>query len=199
MDGKLVITVSRQYGAGGRSVARGLSEHFGIPFYDNDFVKKTAEESGYSVEEVQAEGESISRGAIILNKVLNNASSYTSSHDAIFLAEKKVIIELAQQPCIIVGRSANLVLEEAGIDSVDIYLYADAEHRLKRAAELQENEGMELKKYVEKRDHMREMYCRNYLGKDMKDSTNYDICVNTGLFSMEQTIKSLIELIEARK
>ena len=135
-----VITIGRQYGAGGRSVAKALSEKLGIPYYDKDFVKLTAQKSGFSEEDVLREGEDISYVSKLVNSILNNSASYTSSHDAIFDAQVKTLLEFAEQPCIIVGRCANVILDAANIPSFNIFLYADMEHKMKRAAELAENE-----------------------------------------------------------
>ena len=101
-----VIAINREYGAGGRALASILSEKLGIPYYDRDFVQKTIEESGYEKEDVEREGEEMSKSARVFNNILNSAVSYKSSHDEIYKAEKKVILELAKSPCIMVGRSA---------------------------------------------------------------------------------------------
>ena len=118
-----VITISREYGALGRTLAAELSERLGIPYYDKDFVKKAADESGYAEEEVKTEGEELKPSSRMLNSILNSAVSYSSSHDAIFKAQKKVVLELAKDPCIIVGRCADHILREAGADVFCIYLY----------------------------------------------------------------------------
>ena len=130
-----VITISREYAAYGRTIAKGLSERLGIPFYDKDFVKETAKISGYSEEEVNEEGETISPAGSIMNSILNNAAPYTSSHDSIFNAEKELILKLSEKPCIIVGRCADQVLRQAGIDCFSIFLYADLDFRIKRSKE----------------------------------------------------------------
>ena len=102
-----VITISREYGALGRTLADKLSERLGIPYYDRDFVNKTAEQSGYDVEEVKRDSEELKPSSKVLNSILNSAVSYSSSHDAIFKAQKEVVLELAKSPCIIVGRCAD--------------------------------------------------------------------------------------------
>ena len=132
----VIITINREYGAGGRSLAEILSKSLGIPYYDKDFVEKTAEESGYDKEDVEREGEEMSRSSMVLNNILNSAVSYNSSHDGIFKAEKKVILELAEKPCILIGRCANRILDEAGIDNVSVYLHGPFDLRMKRVAEM---------------------------------------------------------------
>ena len=191
-----VITISRQYGAGGRTVAKSLSEKLGIPFYDNDFVKLTAKESGFSENDILREGEDISYVSRFVNSILNNSSSYTSSHDAIFDAQVRTILELAKEPCIIVGRCSNIILSAAKIRSFDIFLYADMEHRYKRAEELHENGSMDLKKFIEKRDKQRDIYYKTYTGHTPGMFQDYDICLNTGAIGMDNCVDILVNILK---
>lgn len=191
------ITISREYGAGGRSIAKGVSERLGIPFYDRDFVKKTAAKSGYSVEDIEKEGENMSHAGRLMNDFLNNAVSYTSSHDGIYQAQKATILELANEDCIIIGRCSNIILREAGIPSFDVFLHADLLHRMKRAAELNENTDptLDLKKYVERRDDLRETYYKSYTGHVMGDYHDYDISLDTGNLGYDTCVDLLSDLI----
>ncbi len=183
-----VITISREYAAGGRSVARRLSEALDLPWYDKDFVKETVLRSGFSEEDILKEGEEMSHGQEILDAILNSMVSYTSSGDAIFQAQKEEILTLAQKPCIIVGRCANIILEQAGIPSFDIFLYADMEHRKARAAELNENGKMDLEKYIRNRDELRSIYHKHHTKIEIGDYHNYDLMLNTGLLGYDKCV-----------
>lgn len=191
-----VITINREYGAGGRTLAQLLSERLQIPYYDGDFVKKTVKESGFDKEDVEREGEEMSRPSQMLNSFLNSAVSYSSSTDAIFKAEKKVIMELAEESCIIVGRCADRILCEAGIDTVSIYLHAPLEYRLKRARELAENKDTKLEKYVEQHDRKRRTFYKEYTGCEMTDASNYTFCFDTSKVSIPVCADTVIDLIE---
>lgn len=191
-----VITINREYGAGGRTIAKGLAKKFDIPWYDRDFVLKTAKESGYSIEDIDKEGERLSSGSRFLNTVLNNSAAYASSHDGIYEAQKHVILDLSKQPCIIVGRCANFILREANIPAFSVFLYADLELRIKRAGELAENGSMELRRFVEKVDTQRDNYCRNYTHHSMGDYHLYDLCLNSGLMSMDDNVELIASMIE---
>ena len=109
-----VITISREFGAGGRSIARRLSEELGIPYYDKDIVARAAEKSGYTKEEIEREGEDISRASHMLGGFLSfgAAAGYNNQYDEIFCAQAKAILEFAQSPCILVGRCADSILRE---------------------------------------------------------------------------------------
>ncbi len=183
-----VITISREYAAGGRSVARRLAETLDIPWYDKDFVRKTVSDSGFSEEDILKEGEELSLGQELLDSILNSIVSYTSSGDAIFQAQKAEILTLAKEPCIIVGRCANIILREAGIPSFDVFLYADMESRVKRAAELNENGKMDLEKYIRNRDELRGNYHKHYTKFELGDYHNYDLLLNTGLLGYEKCV-----------
>ena len=125
-----VITINRLYAAYGTTVAKILSDRLGIPYYDKDFIKKTVAESEYETSEVEDNGEEISTGNKFLNILLNNTvGSYPDMIRDLFLIQRKVILELAQTDCIIIGRCANHILREEGIPTFDIFLYGDIEHR----------------------------------------------------------------------
>ncbi len=191
-----VITISREYAAGGRTVAAALSQRLGIPYYDKDFVKETAARSGYSVEDINREGEDMSVSSKLMNSFLNNALSYQSSFDGINHAQREVILQLSKSPCIIVGRCADHVLTEAGVPAFKVFLFADAEHKLKRAAELEHNDNVaELKKIMEKKDANRETYYRQYTGKDIGSYKNYNICLDTGMIGMDKCIDIIVDLV----
>ncbi|MCR4908657.1 MAG: cytidylate kinase-like family protein [Lachnospiraceae bacterium] len=199
-DKKLpVIAINRECGAGGRTLAVILSERLGIPYYDRDFVSKTAEESGYEETEVEAEGEEMSASSKAFNNFLNSVVSYSSSHDAIFKAEKKVILKLAENPCIMVGRCADRILAEAGIDVVSIYLHAPLEMRIKRAEELKESDGEKAEKFVEKRDSQRRIFYKQYTGSEIFDASNYTFTFDVGRIGIEQCAEIVLNMLENNK
>jgi cytidylate kinase len=194
-----IITISRQYGAGGRTVAKGLSEKLGLPWYDRDFVAKTAETSGYSVDEVNRAGEEISHAGSVMNSLLNNVASYISSYDAIHTAEKRVLLELSKKPCIIVGRCANILLRREGIPTFDIFLMADETFRLNRTMELSEYGKLEPKRYMAERDHLRETYYRHYTGHELGDYRDFDLIVNTAKVAPEICVELIASALANAK
>ena len=192
-----IITISREYGARGRSVARALSKELGIEFYDRDFVTLTAKASGFSEEDIRREGEDLSGRARLSNQFLslNTTGAFTNSYDAIFQAQREVILNLAKSPCIIVGRCANYILREEGVGSFDVFLYADRAFRLKRTLELNEYEKMNPEKYLERRDHWRSTYYKAYTGHEFGYYKDYHICVDVGTFGLEGTVAFLTEAL----
>ncbi len=192
-----IITISREYGAGGRTIAKGLSEKLGIPWYDRDFVKYTAEVSGYSEEDIFEEGEELTERTKFLDSILNNMSAYTSSHDAIFQAQKEAILELAKQPCILVGRCSNKILQDAGIASFDIFLHADKKVRIQRCVEKAQDKVKNIEKYVERKDELRRSYYKKYTGNEISEAQDYTVCIDTGMIDYDTCIEVLAAMINA--
>ncbi len=192
----VVITINRQFCSGGRSLASILSERLSIPYYDRDFVKKTVEESGIDEADVEREGEELSKSSKVLDSLLKGTVPYSSSHDRIFDAEKKVILELAKKPCIIIGRCADYVLKEAGVDILSIYLHASAEKRIERATELYTDEETDLAKYVETRDRQRRAFYKQYTGSEIFDAERYTITFDTGRLSFSECADAVICLLQ---
>ncbi len=175
-----VITISRQYGAGGTSIAKSLSELLDIPWYDKDFMLKTAERSGYTLEEIKASGENVSPWGRLITNLLNPVI-YESSSDAIQRVQEEVILELSKSPCIIVGRCANVVLKRAQVPCLSVFLHADIEKRMERAAQLKENGDLDLKAFVNRIDTHREKYYKTYTGLEQGDYRENDLCIDTGI------------------
>jgi len=194
-----VITIEREYAAGGRSVAKLLAEALEIPWYDYDFILQTAIDSGLSVEDIMKDGESFSKSEQFWDMLLGTSELYTSMHDKVFYAQRDVIIKLAQKPCIIVGRAADAICKEAAIRSFNVFLYTDDKHKVQRGEELEEySEGTSIEKYIVKRDEARANFYKTYTGKEFADPHNYDICLNTAM-GFETCAKILVSCLRSNK
>ncbi|MDO4804733.1 MAG: cytidylate kinase-like family protein [Lachnospiraceae bacterium] len=193
-----VITINRLYAAYGTTIAEILSDRLGIPYYDKDFVRKTAAESDYELEEVEFRGEEISSRSKLINMILNTTvGTYPDMVRDLYVIQRKVIIELAQNECILLGRCANHILREIGVPTFDIFLYADIEHRRMHAAELEETQDKkDLDKYIAQRDTFRNNYYRTFVGTDIDDCRNYHICLDTGRITPNQCADIIIGLLE---
>lgn len=171
-----VITIQREYAAGGRTVARLLSEKLNIPWYDKDFIKETAKRCALSEDAIEKNSEEMNSSMRIIDTLIDS-----SNYDKVFYAQRECIIKLAKKPCIIVGRAAGAILDEVGIPSLHVYLYSDDAHKIEHAKELNEYGKMDVLKYIQKRDKARCNFYKTYTGKDLADKHNYDICLNTAL------------------
>lgn len=189
-----VITITREYCAYGRTVAAALAQRLGIDYYDKDIVNKTIIEGNLFEGEAAEKKESRTNIEKFLEDMLGSVAEYSSSFENIFETQKGVILDMAKEPCILVGRCANSILREAGIESFDIFLYADMEHRMARCAELNPDMDREqMEQRIRRVDEDRQIFYKSFGRIDMNDKHNYDLCINVGRLGIEKTA----EIIEA--
>ncbi len=124
-------------------------------------------------------------------------SAYTSSHDAIFQAQKEAILEIAQKPCILVGRCSNKILREAGIPSFDIFLHADKKIRIQRCIDKAQDSVKNMEKYVDKKDELRRNYYKKYTNDNISQAQDYTVCMDTGVIDYDTCIEVLAAMIKA--
>lgn len=113
---KKIITISREYGAGGHSIGKQVAQQLGIPFYDKDILRESVKASGFDTELVETEEEDSSRADSFFRSLCSISSAYyRDSQEAIHDVQKAVILRFAQEgPCVILGRCADEFLREAG-------------------------------------------------------------------------------------
>ncbi|MCQ2500991.1 MAG: cytidylate kinase-like family protein [Lachnospiraceae bacterium] len=190
---KRIIAISRQYGAGGHSLAALLSEKLGIEYYDQDLIKEIAEKSGYSMETVEDQGEQMETGSAFLNVFRSNRFE-TNKQEQIWDATKTVIRHLAdKESCIILGRCANYVLRNRE-DVISVYLHADPETCAER---LYAKTGTKPSEAEMKRvDKRRAAFYQYYTDWEWNDVNGYTISLDTGKISIERCADIIMELFK---
>ena len=200
MNQNKISTISRQYGSGGRIVAKKLADALGIPFYDNELITMAAEKTGLSVECFK-DAEKTSIGNLFFS-----LTSLTPSIDAvglplnekIFLVQSQVIKEVAAEgPCVIVGRSANYVLQD-NPNVINVFLQGDLEDRVKRAIDTygQDAEGAEA--LVVKTDKRRANYYNYFTGGKWGKAENYDLILNTSRMDLDKIVEVIKTYVSLR-
>lgn len=189
-----VITISREYGAGGHSIGRRVAKELGIPFYDKDIMKETAKASGYDIDMIRAEDEDVSTANVIL-KTLCSSVHFNDPQEAIYEIQKAVVQKFALEgPCVILGRCADVALKEAGIESLDVFIHADDVHRAARVAEITgEKDPGEIKKLMQKKDKSRHNFYTHYAAKHWGDSRNYNLSLDSGMLGYDLCVKLIVE------
>ncbi|MBQ3104408.1 MAG: cytidylate kinase-like family protein [Lachnospiraceae bacterium] len=194
-----VITISREYGAGGHSIGCQVAERLGIPFYDKDIVRETAKASGFDTELIENEEEDVRKRDTILKTICAVSSNYyRDTQDAIHDVQKAVIQRLALQgPCVILGRCADEYLREAGIDSLNVFIHADDVHRAVRVSELiGSKNATEIQKLMAKKDNSRHTYYKHYTGKEWGDGRNYHMTLDSGKLGYELCVRLIVEAVQ---
>lgn len=184
-----VITISRQFGSGGRQIGAELARRLGIPFYDKALFTEAAKRSGIHQDHFeQAEQQ---RGRLFAYLFQNNSagSFELSLDDRIFLAQAKTIQELAQQgPCILVGRGANRILEKRE-DVLNIFLYAPRDIRLRRITEVYGIPPDQAEKALRDTDRDRAAYLKAYTSQNFGQAENYHLCLDSGTLGIDNTVQ----------
>ena len=187
-----IITLSREYGAGGHSVGQRVAAELGIEFYDRDIIRNSAEELGIDPALLEAEEEAISRTEAFIRSI--NPISYDQK-DAIYGAESSVILKLAARgPCLILGRCADAVLRDAGVPSLDVFLFADEAHRMRRVGELigSTDQGT-VRRALRRTDQARHAYYTHYTGKPWGDHRNYHLSLDSGALGYDTCVRLIVE------
>lgn len=195
-----IITIGREYGAGGHTIGQRVAQELGIPFYDRDIIRETAKASGFEIELVENEGEDISLRDSILKNICDVSSLYYhDTQSAIHDVQQAIILRFAQQgPCVLLGRCADEVLRAAGIDSVNVFIHADEVHRAVRVGEMMNSvNATKIQKAMAKKDASRHNYYTRYTGKKWGDSRNYHLTLDSGALGTELCVKLICEAARA--
>lgn len=193
---KRIVTISREFGSGGRSIGRLVAEKLGYRFYDRELVNKVAERSGFSPEFIEESGEYASARSSLLF-ALATAGQYSadglSMHDRLYIEQTKIVEEIAGEgECVIVGRCADFILREWK-NCLHVFIHADMESRIKRIVERYgESEQLPEKRLAEK-DQKRKVYYKNYTGRRWGQAQNYDICLNSGVLGTEACAELIVQ------
>ncbi|MBR1558885.1 MAG: cytidylate kinase-like family protein [Clostridia bacterium] len=188
-----VITISREFGAGGHSIGKRVAEALGIEIYDKDIIRNTVRDSGLDAGVVEREEEEISRADAIWRWI--TPAAYVDRREAIHEIERKVILMLASKgPCVILGRCADAILEEADIEAINVFIYADDIHRAVRVSELigSKNPG-DIQKAIKRTDSARHNYYQQFTGKHWGMAKNYTLSLDSGLLGYDTCVKLICD------
>ena len=193
----MIITISREYGAGGHTIGKAVARELGIEIYDRDIIKAAVSESGLDMAEVEKAEEEITRSGMFWRMI--SPAAYVDQPYYIHSIEQRIILEFAMKgPCVILGRCADDTLEKAGIPSLNVFLHASDIHRAVRVGELIDSKDpTEIQKKMKRTDTARRVYYEQFTGKQWGDSHNYTLCLDTGVLGYDTCIKMICEAARA--
>ena len=186
---KYVITISRQFGALGRTIAQQMSKELGIEFFDRDIVELTAKRMGLPISEISKEEER--HGGFFAERRYPLGMGPVSMQEELFQIQSNIIKDIAaMESCIIVGRCGDYCLRH--VDRVlDVYVYDKNEKRLENCKSILGMDEKTARSMIQDVDKARENYRRKYC-KDMAGVfDNRDICIDSGKFGAEATAEIL--------
>lgn len=182
-----IITIGREYGSGGRDIARKLAETYNIPFYDKELLARAAKDSGICEELFQSHDERPTNSFLYSLVMDTYSMGYTGNTYAempinhkVFLAQFDAIKKIAKEgPCVIVGRCADYALENFP-NMVSIFIHADMEARARRIARRYDLTAAKAKEMITKTDKRRASYYNYYSNKKWGYADSYELCVDSG-------------------
>ena len=186
---KKIITISREFGSGGRSIGRKVAEELGIPFYDKELVEQIAVESGFAPKFVEEHGEHSPSSSFFsyafAPQGVPGIMNGLSTADFLWNIQCSVILQLADKgPCVIVGRNADYILKDRQ-DALHVYVFADAPYRAERIVRLYGESEKTPEQRLNEKDKRRRVNYQHYTGRTWGQAQNYDLCLDTGVLGEE--------------
>ena len=186
-----VVTISREFGSGGRTIGRKLAEELGIPCYDAELIQQLARESGFSESYIRDAGEYAPGGYLSL---LSNRAFAPTNEDVLWELQYQVITELAEKgPCVIVGRCADYILRDTA-DCLKVFVHADMTFRAKRIVEVYGEREQTPEQRLKDKDKRRAAYHRFYTNMKWGHAQNYHICLDSGKLGIDTCVAILKQL-----
>lgn len=200
---KKLVTISRQYGSGGRIIGKILAEKLGVPFYDKEIIDLAVEESGFSREMIEsAELKAKSSFAYNLAAALNFSEGISSSplsvNEKLFLAQFQVVSEIGKTgEGVIVGRCADYVLKDLP-NVTNVFIHAEMEDRIKRATEVYGDDEKKITEIIGTYDKARANYYNYHTCQKWGDFNNYNLALNSSYITEEEAAMMIKEYVERR-
>lgn len=181
-----VITISREFGSGGRTIGKRVAEELGIPCYDHELLEKIAEESGFNENYIKDAGEYAPGG--FLTSVFSHGSAGPNNADYLWKIQYKIITELAEkESCVIVGRCADYILREKA-DCLRVFIHADMKFRAERIVKEYGERDASPEQRLRDKDKRRAAYHRFYTDMKWGYAPNYDITLNSGTLGIGKCV-----------
>ncbi len=194
-----IITISRQFGSGGRLIGKMLAEKLGIPFYDREIIVKAAQNCGFArefVEDNEQKRNGIASFAVAPAWIgISPANSFDNFEAKIFAAEAGAIESFAHGgACVIVGRCADYVLKNK-FDCLNVFVYADSASRVKRVVEVYKDASdvKKAQKLVRDKDKFRARHYKYYTENEWGGASNYNLCIDSGKLGIDACVSILYE------
>ena len=198
-----VITISRQYGSGGRLIGKKLAEKFDIPFYDKELIELAVEESGFSKEIFEKVDERASSSLLYTLSVTPGLmhGSLTGMadlplNDKVFLVQTKIIKDVAAKGgCVIVGRCADYILKEMH-NVVNVFIRSNMTDRINRCVNVYNLNMNNAAKEIQRMDKKRANYYSFYAHSKWGVAENYDLCINSGRIGIEASVDVIADYVD---
>ena len=187
-----VITISREFGSGGRTIGKAVANQLNIPCYDSELLQQIAEKSGFNQQYIQEAGEYAPGG--FLASAFSHQTSGPNNADYLWKIQYQLITELAEKgPCVIVGRCADYILRDKA-DCLRVFIHADMDFRTQRIVNVYGQREQSPEQRLREKDKRRAAYHRFYTDMKWGHAQNYDLTLNSGTLGIDRCVEIIKSL-----
>ena len=199
---KKIITISREFGSGGRTMGRKIAEKLGIPFYDKELVDQIAVESGFAPKFVEEHGEHSPTGSFFsyafAPQGVPGIMNGLSTADFLWNVQCNVILQLAEKgPCVIVGRCADYILRERE-DCLHVFIHAGEKARAERIVRVYGESEKSPEARLHDKDERRRINYKHFTGREWGRCENYHLSLDSGALGIDTCVKLICDLAEKK-
>lgn len=193
---KRIITISREFGSGGRFIGEEVAKKLGIAYYDKNIIGQIAEKSGLSPEYIQENAELSPKKGLFVYAFSGRNITGKSVEDMVYEAQRNIILELAEkEPCVIIGRNADYILKDRD-DVLNVFIHGDMPEKIKRITGLYNVEEKEVVKMMADTDKRRRTNYNFYTDQNWGKASNYTLCLNSSQLGYDRCEMIIMECVK---
>ncbi len=193
---KRIITISREFGSGGRFIGEEVAKKLGIAYYDKNVINEIAEKSGLSPEYIQENAELSPKKGMFAYALAGRDITGRSVEDMVYEAQRKVILELAEKvPCVIIGRNADYILKDRD-DVLNVFIHGNMPEKTQRIIRLYNVDEKKAVKMMADTDKRRMTNYNFYTEHKWGKASNYTLCLNSSQLGYDRCEKIIMECIK---
>ena len=193
---KRIITISREFGSGGRFIGEEVAKKLGIAYYDKNIIGQIAEKSGLSPEYIQENAELSPKKGLFAYAFSGRDITGKSVEDMVYEAQRNIILELAEkEPCVIIGRNADYILKDRD-DVLNVFIHGDISEKIQRITGLYNVEEKEAVKMMADTDKRRRTNYNFYTDQNWGKASNYTLCLNSSQLGYDRCEMIIMECVK---
>ncbi len=190
---KRIITISREFGSGGRFIGEEVAKKLGVAYYDKNIIDEIAEQSGLSPDYIQESAELSPKKGLFAYALVGRDITGKSVEDMVYEAQRKVILDLAEkEPCVIIGRNADYILRDRD-DVLNVFIHGNMPEKIQRIIGLYNVEAKEAVKMMADTDKRRMTNYNFYTDQKWGKASNYTLCLNSSQLGYDRCEKIIME------
>ena len=193
---KRIITISREFGSGGRFIGEEVAKKLGIAYYDKNIISQIAEKSGLSPEYIQENAELSPKKGLFAYAFAGRDITGRSVEDMVYQAQRKVILDLVRkEPCVIIGRNADYILKDRD-DILNVFIHGDMPEKIQRISQLYRVTEQEAVKMMADTDKRRMTNYNFYTDQKWGKASNYTLCLNSSQLGYDRCEALITECVK---